>query len=755
MYVFKSLYANKIFMHLEHPYLKKDLIEKRYYQESIINSSKNKNSLIVLPTGIGKTIIAIGIIAYQLEKNLFKKILFLSPTKPLAKQHEDSLKNLLNFEKEKIMLLTGQIAPKSRKAIYKQSQIIVATPQVIENDILTNSINLDEFCLIVFDEAHRTIGDYAYNFIAKKYFSNNQDNKIITALTASPGYDRDKITEICNNLFIEHIEIRKEDDADIKQYTHQIKKNWIFVELNYQYKTALNLLEKTANKPIKALNEAKIIFGSKPSKKQLLFVQNEMMSKIRNNKNPSYFNYISMISQLIKLNYLIELLSTQGANQAKQYCDKLKLEQSKASKNLFNNNDFKLGLIHIDKLAQNNEFHPKIQKIKEILINEIEGQKKAIIFTQYINSVEQILNSLKSLDDKIKPVKFIGQHIGNTQKQQIEILDKFRADKYNVLVSTSVGEEGLDIPKVDIVVFYEPIPSEIRTIQRRGRTGRQKTGSIHILIAKNTIDEGYFWASKAKEKKMHKTLQELKNAFENPGVVLKQKKPTLADFAPANEKITIIADVRESKINKKLSELANKNNIELKINQLKVADFVLSDRLGVERKQIDDFIDSIIDKRLFEQMTSLSSSFLRPILIIEDVDAANIFDLKYSRNINIDAVIGAINSISIDFRIPIYFTKDIHQTCDILICLAKREQTEKNRSVQIGSARKVQSFEEIQEQIIGSFPRINRNIAIKLLDEFKSIKNIVNANLDKLIETESIGTLRAKKIKEVCEWERK
>ena len=257
-------------MHLEHPFLKKDKIEKRYYQESIIRSCKDKNSLVVLPTGIGKTIIAIGLVAQRIEKYPGKKVLILAPTKPLAEQHKKSMEDFLEYDINKICLLTGAISPQKRKEDYESHQIVIATPQVIENDLIKSVIDLDDYSIIVFDEAHRAIGNYAYTFIAKKYLSEGKEGKILTALTASPGSNEDKINELCANLFIEHIEIRKENDPDIKPYIQTIDKKWIAVELTEQYKTAFGLLEKAKEKYMKALRNAKMVFGSKISRLNLL-----------------------------------------------------------------------------------------------------------------------------------------------------------------------------------------------------------------------------------------------------------------------------------------------------------------------------------------------------------------------------------------------------------------------------------------------------------------------------------------------------
>ena len=87
---------------------------------------------------------------------------------------------------------------------------------------------------------------------------------------------------------------------------------------------------------------------------------------------------------------------------------------------------------------------------------------------------------------------------GLKQKKQIEVVQKFRDGEFKVLVATRVGEEGLDIAEVNQVIFYDNVPSSIRFIQRRGRTGRKDTGKLVVLIAKNTIDETYYWIGKRK-----------------------------------------------------------------------------------------------------------------------------------------------------------------------------------------------------------------------------------------------------------------
>ena len=135
------------------------------------------------------------------------------------------------------------------------------------------------------------------------------------------------------------------------------------------------------------------------------------------------------------------------------------------------------------------------------------GSTRFIVFSEIRHTASIIVEKLSSIE-KAKPVRFVGQGSregdkGMTQKQQKDILNRFRNDEYNILVATSVGEEGLDIPSTDVVIFYEPVSSAIRLIQRRGRTGRNRPGEVFIFVTKESRDEAALWSSRGKEEKMH------------------------------------------------------------------------------------------------------------------------------------------------------------------------------------------------------------------------------------------------------------
>lgn len=727
---------------VKHPLIKEKTIEKREYQENIIKSCSKKNSLVVLPTGIGKTLVALGVAANRILEYSDEKILIMAPTKPLVNQHKKSFEKFLRTDKiiGVLEILTGQLAPVKRKEYYKEQGMIFATPQCIENDILAGRLNLKDYSLLIIDECHRSIGNYAYNFIARKYMEQSE-NPLILGLTASPGSTKVKIGKICGNLFIENVEIRTEEDRDVQKYIPPMEMNWIKVDLTDDFKKVRNYLKKALSKRESFLRKYGFVKRKMISKRELLELQRRIWARLSEKKQPLLFHAISNTAACIKINYALEILQTQGISQLQDYLEKIqKDKETKASKMIINDENIKQAILLTKKLYNKKVEHPKIGKLKEILKEEVKGEKKVIVFTHYVNSVNVIYNAINK--GKIKAIKFIGQRKGMTQKKQIEILNRFKEGEFNVLVSSPVAEEGLDIPKVDLVVFYEPIPSEIRTIQRKGRTARIKAGKVYILITKGTIDEAYYWSSRHKEKKMRTILRGYQEKF-GKGVEVKGKvQESLDKYSNKEGNPVVYTDVRENELIKEL-----KDRVVVRTKQLAVGDFLLSDRLVVERKTSEDFLQSMINGRLFKQLEEMTSNFERPVLIIEGKD---LFSL---RNIHPNAIKGALYSIYIDYRIPIIWSKNIEETASVLFSMAKREQKEEKREIQIKGEKKPVTTRDFQERIVSSFPNVNSVLGKRILEEFKTVKNFINADEDKLQKVEGIGKEKSKKIKEVIEKE--
>ena len=738
-------------MFIQRKFIKPNCVEYRKFQVAIAESSKKANSLVVLPTGLGKTIIALLLIAEKLDfKN--EKILFLAPTKPLVTQHAQFLKEFLSIDPEVIEIFTGEISPEKRKKLWEDSKIIVSTPQVIENDLLSKRISLKDVSLIIFDESHHAVGEYAYVFVAEVY-QKQREKRHVLAMTASPGNDVSKILEVCRNLDITNIEIRTKYDADVRPYVHELKIFWKEISLPKEFAYILQLLRKALSSRLKILKEIDAIESSsinQISRTKLLDAQKKIQTEIRSQVRPSkaLFNAASTQSEALKLHYALELLQTQGVNAIKNYFQRVSKEasskgSSKSSRAIMSDNNVLESIVYIKSL---NIEHPKVNEVKNIVEEQFEKNKESriIIFTHYRDTSSKVLESLGG-SELARPARFVGQAAkegdkGLTQKQQLLLINDFKEGKYNVLIATSVAEEGLDIPSTDLVVFYEPIPSEIRAIQRRGRTGRKMAGKVIILITKGTPDEGYYWASKRKEKRMRSELELLRSKInkelENKsyyGEILREtaNQKTLSDYEKKDKDIKIIVDHREYR-STVVRNLTIKGAM-IEPQQLDVGDYVLSSRIGVERKEVGDYLDSLINGSLFKQLGQLRDAYSRPVLVLEGEN------LLTKRNISHNAILGSLASITIDFGITILPTKDSAETADLLNVIAKREQRLDKKSVSIRGDKRVQTTSENQQYLVEGLPNVSSVIAKRLLQHFGSIKNLINATEDELMEVQGIG----------------
>ena len=516
-------------------------ISPRQYQEEIYKTCKDKNCLVVLPTGIGKTLIALMLSIDRLSKYPDGKILFLAPTRPLAQQHLVYFKKHLPELFASLELFTGKTPAKKRQQLWQNSEIIFSTPQTIRNDIKNNLYNLSDVNLLIIDECHRALKNYAYTKVSD-YYKQQASHPRILGLTASPGHEKQKINLICKNLDIGAVEIRTRESGDVKKYIQKLKFDIIKIDFPPEFSEIRQLLKIIYDKNVDELKKRRLLFGM-PTKKNLLETQQRIMRAISSgNKHFNLLSGASASAMAIKLQHTIELLETQTLYSFYSYMQDLfeqaEKQKSKAVVRLVQQKEFNIAYTKLTDLISKKQEHPKLLKLKEIIEKEIKHNPKTkiIVFAQYRDTVTKICREL-SLIPGVNARVFVGQAkkgdgknmTGLNQKEQQEIIREFSSGGINVLAATQIGEEGLDIPEVNTVIFYEPIPSAIRQIQRRGRTARLEKGKLIILITKKTRDESYYWAAFHKEKKMHKAIDSIKQDFENNlnSKSLKNKQKTL------------------------------------------------------------------------------------------------------------------------------------------------------------------------------------------------------------------------------------
>ncbi len=736
-------------MYVQHDFIKPNSVERREYQYNIANSAANASTLVVLPTGMGKTIIALLVIAKELAKNN-NNILFLSPTKPLVNQHAQSLTDLLTLD-DTVAVFTGEVPPKKRIELWNSKRIIVSTPQVIENDLIARRYDLSKTSRIIFDEAHRAAGNYSYVFIADM-FKKQQSERRCLGMTASPGNNLSEILEVCKNLEITNIEIRTKIDQDVRPYVHDLDIKWRDIPLPPEFNYTLQLLRKALAERLSTLKNIGVLDSASLAlinRKKLLEVQQKIQLELRSNPQPSQtlFKAASAQNAAMKLAHAIELLQTQGVNALSSYVSRMATEASskggsKASRDIMKDPNVLEAIAYVKALKIE---HPKIQEIVTIVKEQLTLKKesKIIVFTHYRDTSLYVLKQLEKIPIA-KPVRFIGQagkenDKGLTQKEQIDIIRRFKKDEYNVLIATSVAEEGLDIPSTDLVVFYEPVPSEIRTIQRKGRTARQMAGKVIILIAKGTPDEAYYWSSRQKERRMHSELEILRTALrkklQDPAAVyqtaLHQENQKKLDEYSKKTNVKIIVDHRESR--SPVMRFLSQKDIIVEPQQLDVGDYIISSRIGVERKTVDDFLNSLIEGKLFVQMKNLRTTYSRPLLLVEGDG------LLTKRNISHNAIFGSFVSIIVDFGIPIISTHTPQETADFLAVMAHREQKEGDKAIAIRGEKTAKTISEHQQFLVEGLPNISAVLAQRLLQHFGSIRSLANASEDDLCQIQGIG----------------
>jgi|YNPNPStandDraft_1061719.scaffolds.fasta_scaffold27921_1 ERCC4-related helicase len=493
--------------YIHHPYIKDNTIIERRYQVEIARHALTHNTAVILPTGLGKTIIAILVIAHILPR----RVLFLAPTKPLVSQHYETCRRMLRIDETDVQMITGGVSARRRTMLFNKATIIVATPQTIKNDLEKKRYKLDDLGLIIFDEMHRAVENYAYVYIAK------HSKCRILGLTASPGSKKKKINKILENLKITSVESRTRDDPDVKDHVKDMVIDWVKIPMDKNIKTVRKPLYDLYLEKLKQLNKLGILTYKKPeyiSKKDILNARSTIYKRFKN--KPFIYNVYNNHTILMHAYHCLELVETQGIDSFLRYIEKYNDKKDKTrSERILLKHPL---IIEAVKKAKRKKVlsHPKLEALTRIITQQFKDEPDSlvIIFTQYRDTIKSIEESLNHIPG-VKYHRFIGQagerdSKGMSQKEQQNIIERFRDREINVLIATSIGEEGIDIPNVNRVVFYEPIPSEIRAIQRKGRTGRTHIGKVTILITEETKDESYLYAEKQREQKMHRLLRRMR-----------------------------------------------------------------------------------------------------------------------------------------------------------------------------------------------------------------------------------------------------
>ncbi len=726
-----------------HPLIKSRRVHARSYQMNISLTALKDNTLVVLPTGLGKTVIALLVAAERLRASEGVCVV-LAPTKPLVEQHYQFFKDCLNIDPGLLALWTGETP--TAKRFFTDYRLVFATPQLLRNEILKGNVQLPRIILMVFDEAHRAKGNYAYITIAQRYAS-ECSSPLILGLTASPGSRREDIEALMRNLTIKSLEFRTRGDRDVYSYVKRIEYHLIPIPLSPLVKEARSLVQSFINDQINQALKA-FPWGRRPSNfTEITGLINAIKSRPFLDK-PELMEALKRLAGARYLVTALERLDLLGPKYFLQFINRImeKIRKPGSPKYLSQIIADK-GVLDAVELLRLQKDNAKLSKLTELSKMELEsGVRRIIIFVSYRAASKDIEREFSSIGG-LKVARLVGQASkigdrGQSQKEQDKILSRFKKGEFNVLVATQVGEEGIDISSSDTIIFYDNTPSGIRFVQRVGRTGRNAPGKVYILYFQDTRDEQYLWIARRRERKMLEEMKTIQTQSESK----KEPHYALTRFIPPNEsgedKVNVIVDNRESAC-PVVNELA-RMGASITFSQLDVGDYVLSERVCVERKTVNDFTSSIIDSRLFQQAKLLTDSYEIPVLLVEGRDV-----YTPTSNIRPSAVRGAIAALITGYKIFLLWSKDARESAELIYAIALREQKELKKHLQVRGEKKPESIADQQVFLLSGLPLVERATAIKLLKYFKAPLKVFNASEQDLQQVEGIGDVKARRIREV------
>jgi len=504
---------------VEHPYLRPGELRALPFQLDLARIGLTEDLLVVLPTGLGKTVIA-ALVAAELLRRSDGKVLVLAPTRPLVQQHAASFRRWL--VPLRTAQFTGTVRRPVREGAWETADLVFATPEIVQNDLAAGRYRLDRVGLVVFDEAHHAVGKYVYVPIAARYRAERPAEGRVLALTASPGGKGERIEEVVGALGVARIEARAREDAGVAEYVQPVEVDYRWVELPPDAKRIRALVETAARTTARKLQRMGYL-RKKPigslSVKDLIALRAEIFAR----PGPMVRKFGPLFHQLVllHLHHAQERLETQGLAPFLQYLDRVaaKPKPSRGDRAFLRLPEVEQARAEAAEFLRSTKepSHPKLDALAELVRTTVatrsEHPPRVLVFAQYRDTIQSIQARLEL--DGFVVGRFVGQATrdpedkGMSQKEQARVLDGFRQAAFPVLVASSVAEEGLDVPDVDLVVFFESVPSEIRAIQRRGRTGRTSLGRVVVLLTRETRDVQHQVAEVRREKAMRRIVRRL------------------------------------------------------------------------------------------------------------------------------------------------------------------------------------------------------------------------------------------------------
>ncbi|EFR03054.1 helicase domain-containing protein [Nannizzia gypsea CBS 118893] len=507
-----------------------NLGRKRDYQYNISHRGLFHNLLVALPTGLGKTFIAATVMLNWFRWTKDAQIVFVAPTKPLVSQQVDACFNIVGIPRSQTTMLTGNVPPGLRATEWQSKRVFFMTPQTLINDLKTGIADPKRVVLLVVDEAHRATGAYVYVEVVKFIQRFNTSFRVL-ALTATPGSTVDTVQEVIDGLNISRVEIRTENSLDIREYVHAKNVETVSFSNSDDMKLCMEQFSKALKPVVEKLHSLNAYWGEDPMSLTPFGLTEArkkwMMSPGGRNASWGLKGMVnSIFTVLASLAHATELLKYHGVGPFYRNLvsfrdgptDGSQGKGGKYGKQIMDDMNFKSMMTTLRSKMTDEDFigHPKLEYLKRVILNHFldadtnshgadSPKTRVMVFSHFRDSAEEIVRVLKKHAPIILPHVFVGQASakgseGMDQKKQLEIIKKFKEGTYNTIVATSIGEEGLDIGEVDLIICYDSSASPIRMLQRMGRTGRKRMGKVVLLLMEGKEEEKYFRAKDNYEK---------------------------------------------------------------------------------------------------------------------------------------------------------------------------------------------------------------------------------------------------------------
>jgi ERCC4-related helicase len=505
-----------------HPLLASSTLRALPFQIDFARVGLSEDLLVVLPTGLGKTVIA-ALLSAEMLRSGPGKALFLAPTRPLVQQHAASFSRWLPGMRRAVF--TGTVAHPRREGVWDSADVVFSTPEIILNDLTAERYDLKQVRFLILDEVHHAVGKYAYVPLAIRYRSERPSGGRMLGLTASPGGKDERIEEVVAVLGGPRVEARSRDDPGVREFVQAVDVEFQWVELPPEAKRIQEHLIAATREVGHKLQKMGYL-RKKPltslSVKDLIALRGEIFARpgaMTRKFGPLFHQLI-----LLHLHHAQERLETQGISPFEQYVERVKAKPKPSRGDLafVRRPEVEKGMAEAKAFREGSgqASHPKLDALAEVIRAEMgrrpERPPRVLVFAQYRDTIQGIVERLEGEGWTVG--RFVGQSTrdegdrGMTQAEQGKVLRAFSEGRFPVLVASSVAEEGLDVPDVDLVVFFEAVPSEIRAIQRRGRTGRSSAGRVLVMLTRETRDVGYQRAEVRREEAMGRVVRRLSAA---------------------------------------------------------------------------------------------------------------------------------------------------------------------------------------------------------------------------------------------------